>query len=83
MLCMQRIDPLPVLFHLPFARQLAKEWLKFHPAALTATLVFNHILRTAPMCALMIALPFSPMANAVLCTGGSLFYTITIEGNCI
>jgi hypothetical protein len=64
-------------------RQAVKDWLKFHPVALKVVLIANHFLRTAPMFFLMASLPFSFAVNAALCAAGSLFYTLTIEGNCI
>ncbi len=65
------------------ARQSTKEWLSLHPTALKATLIVNHLLRTIPIYCMMALLPFSLPINFALCAAGSLFYTLTIEGNCI
>jgi hypothetical protein len=59
-----------------------KEYLNNHPTLYKIALLVNHIFRASAMAFFMLALPFSFPVNLALCFSASLFYRLTVEGNC-
>lgn len=59
-----------------------KEYLTKHPTLYKIALLVNHLFRAAAMSFFMLALPFSLPINLALCFSASLFYRLTVEGNC-
>lgn len=64
------------------ATETVKDYLNDHPVLYKIALLVNHIFRAAAMGFFMLALPFSAPANVTLCFAASLFYRLTVEGNC-
>lgn len=64
------------------ATETVKDYLSRHPTFYKITLIVNHIFRAISMRFFMLALPFSAPASLALCFGVSLFYRLTVEGNC-
>ena len=57
-------------------------YLNEHPEIKKVVLLVNHIFRALGMLALRMCLPFSVLANDLICFASSLFYRLTVEINC-
>jgi hypothetical protein len=70
--------------HNPF-KSAAEEGMAYfatHPTLFKIVLLVNHLFRSAAMVGLLACMPFSIPVNAAICAGGSIFYRVSVEGNC-
>lgn len=68
--------------YLEKATETVKEYLNDHPTLYKIALIVNHIFRAVSMGFFMMALPFSAPVSLAICAAASLFYRLTVEGNC-
>lgn len=58
------------------------DFFKKHPTVHKVVLIANHIFRALLMTAFCYTLPYSLPANLAICFTVSVFYRLTVEGNC-